>query len=126
MRMSSTYLSPSLNFYKKRIVIIMVAYWLISALSVSEKFVYHLRFLALYCLVCSNTRFTLPFASWIASAPIPVSLRLGNGIVGLKYWRILVLTLEKKTASEKRWNLFNIVILHKAGHIYYCCFSWNS
>ena len=66
-------------------------------MSVFEKLVNRFRFLALCCLAYfSNIRFVLPFASWVASAPIPVSLRLGNGVVGLK----------KKTASEKHWSLF--------------------
>ena len=136
--MSSIYLSPSLNFTSKRVVTIMAAYWPISAMSVSEKLVYRFRFFALYCLACfSNTRFTLPFASRVASAPILVSLRLGNGVVGLKYWRIPVLVLkEKEQKKSKKKKLlknngtysatFNVVILHKAGNIHYRCFSWNS
>ena len=67
----------------------------------------------------SSTRFTLPFALRVASTPIPVSLWLGNGIVGLKYWRIPVLILknkqkQQKTASEKQWNLFCR---------FHCCFT---
>ena len=86
----------------------MAVYWPILALLVFEKLVYHFRFLVLCCLACfSSTHFTLPFALRVASAPIPVSLWLGNGIVGLKYWRISVLILKKqKTASEKQWNVF--------------------
>ena len=86
----------------------MAVYWPISALSVSEKLVYCFRFLALYCLTCfSNTRFTLLLASQVASAPIPVSLRLGNGVVRLKYRRIPVYSSwKKKTAFEKQSNLF--------------------
>ena len=104
--MSSIYLSPSPILTSKRVVKIMAAYWPISALLVSEKLVYHFCFLALCWLACfSSTHFTLPFASRFASALIPVSLRLGNGTVRLKYWRILVLILKKKqkkkTASEK-------------------------
>ena len=119
--MSSTYLSPPSIFTSKRVATIMEAYLPITALSVSEKLVYRFCFLALYCLACfSNTCFMLPFASWVASAPIPVSLWLGNGIVRLKYWRKPVLILNKKKhdktkkptttkyhpASEKQWNLF--------------------
>ena len=84
----------------------MNVYRPISALSVSEKLVYCFRFLALCWLACfSNTRFTPPFASRVAAAPIPVSLWLGSHIVGLKYWRIPVLIL-KKIVSEEQWNLF--------------------
>ena len=86
----------------------MAAYWLISALLVFEKLVYHFRFLALCCLACfSNTCLMLSFALRVASAPIPVYLRLGNGVVGLKHWQIPVLILKKKTTvSEKQLNLF--------------------
>ena len=72
----------------------------------SAKLVYRFRFLALYWLACfSNTRFTPPFASRVAAAPIPVSLWLGSRVVGLKYWRIPVLIL-KNIAYEEQWNLF--------------------
>ena len=57
------------------------------------------RFLALTlrCLACfSNTCFTLLLASRVASAPIPVSLQLGNGVVGLKYRQIPEIILLKK------------------------------
>ena len=109
----------------------MAAYWLISALSVFEKLVYHFHFLALCCLACfSNTCLMLSFALRVASAPIPVYLRLGNGVVGLKQWRIPVLILKKKQQFLKNNGTysatFTVVILHKAGNIHYCCFSWNS
>ena len=69
----------------------------------SAKLVYRFRFLALYWLACfSNTRFTPPFASRVAAAPIPVSLWLGSRVVGLKYRRIPVLTL-KNIASEEQF-----------------------
>ena len=132
--MSSIYLSPSLNFTSKRVVTIMAAYWPISALSVSEKLVYRFRFFALYCLACfSNTRFTLPFASRVASAPILVSLRLGNGGSRAEILAYTGTRLEKKKKKKKLLKnngtysaTFNVVILHKAGNIHYRCFSWNS
>ena len=100
-------LAPPSIFTSKCVVTIIAAYWPISALSVSEKLVYHFRFLALCCLACfSNTRFTVPFASRVASTPIPVSLRLGNGIVWLKYWWLPVLIL-KKTKKQKKKNKKN-------------------
>ena len=81
--MSSTHLSPSLNFYKQAHSNNNGSVLAISVVSVSEKLVYRFRFIALCCLACFlNTRFTLPFASRVASAPIPVSL-LGNGVVSL-------------------------------------------
>ena len=87
-------------------------YWPISALSVSEKLVYRFRFLTLYCLACfSNTRFTLLLASRVANAPIPVSLRLGNGVVRLKYWRVPVYSSWKK---KKQSNLF---------YYFQCCYT---
>ena len=102
----------------------MAAYWPISALSVSEKLVYRFRFFALYCLAYfSNTRFTLPFASRVANAPILVSLRLGSGVVGLKYWRIPVLVLKKKKNKKKNkkksfWKTMELILppLH-------CCYT---
>ena len=130
--MNSTYLNLSLNVTSKRVVTIMAAYWPISGLSVSEKLVYRFRFLALYCLACfSNTRSTLPFASRAASSPIPVSLRLGNGKVGLKYWTpVLILKKNKKKTKKQLLKnnrtysaTFNVVILHKAGNIHCRCFS---
>ena len=118
---------PSI-FTSKHVAIIMAAYWPISALSVSEKLVYRFCSLALCCLACFfNTHFTIPFALRVASAPTPVSLRLGNGEFGLKYWRIPVLILKKKAQLLKNNGTcsvtFTVVILHKA---HYCCFSWSS
>ena len=117
-------------YTSKCVVTIMAAYWPMSALSVSEKLVYHFCFLALCCLACfSNTRFTLPFASRVASTLIPESLWLGNGVVGLKYWRIPVLILKKNQLLKNNGAytaIFTVVVLHKAGNIHYRCFSWNS
>ena len=45
------------------------------------------------------------------------ALRLGNGIVGLKYWQIPVLILKKNSASKEHWNLF--CCLH-------CCYTVES
>ena len=98
---------PPSIFKSKRVVTLIAAYWPISALSVSKKLLYRFRFLALCHLACfSNTHFTCLFASQVASTPILVSLRLGNGVVGLKYWRIPVLILKRKPDSEKQWSLF--------------------
>ena len=99
--MSSTYLRPSLNFYKQprsnnngNVLADLgsVGVWEVG-----------ISFPLLSALLpgFSNTRLTLPFALWDASASIPVSLRLGNGIVGLKYWRIPVLILKNKTQLLK-------------------------
>ena len=80
---------------------------------------YRFRFLALCWLACfSNTRFTAPFASRVATALIPVSLWLGSRVVGLKYWRIPVLILKKKQLLKNNGTYsatFTVVILHKAG-----------
>ena len=123
--MSSTYLSPSLNFYNTCIVTISC----ISTRSVSAKLVYRFCFLALCWLACfSNKHFTPTFASRVATTPIPVSLWLGSRVVGLKYWWIPVLIF-KNIASEEQWNLYSetfTVMLHKGGNIHYHCFSWNS
>ena len=76
----------------------MAANWPILALSVSEKLVYRFHFLALCCLArFSNTRFVLPFALRVASAPNPVSLWLGNGVV----------RLEKKTQLPKNIGAYS-------------------
>ena len=116
------YLSPSLNFYKQARSN--------TNGSVLACLIYRFCFLVLCCLACfSNTRLTLPFALRVASAPTPVSLWLGNGVVGLKYWRIPVLNLKKKKKGRKQLLKNNgpySAILHKARNIHYCCFSWNS
>ena len=49
----------------------------------------------------SNTRFTPLFASWVATALIPVSLWLGSHVVGLKYWY----SSWKKTSFWKKMEL---------------------
>ena len=70
---STSYLRPSLNFYKHACFRFLAAfpysaeYWTISALLVSEKLVYRFHFLALFGLVCfSNTRFMPLFTLWVA------------------------------------------------------------
>ena len=103
--MSSTYLSPSLNFYKhvcsSNNSCISADLGSVDVREVGISF-------PLCWLACfPNTCFTSPFASRVPTAPIPVSLWLGSSVVGLKYWRISVLILKKKNpASEEQWNLF--------------------
>ena len=111
-------LAPPLIFTRKCVVTIMAAYWPISALLVSEKLVYRFRFLALCCLGCfSNTRFTLPFASRVASAP---DLSIFTAGKWHSWPEILANTgtdLEKKQKKNsfcKQWNLFC--------HLH-CCFT---
>ena len=80
--MSSTYLSPSLNFNKQ---VCSNNNGSVLADLGSENLVYRFCFLALCCLArFSNTCFALSFALRVASAPIPVSLRLENGVVRLE------------------------------------------
>ena len=82
----------------------ITAYRPISALLVSEKLVYRFQFLVLCWLTCfSNTRFTPPFASQVATVPIPVSLWLGSHVVKCRntgthleknsFWRTMELIL---------------------------------
>ena len=93
--MSSTYLSPSLDFYKQVRSNNNGSVLADLAVSVSEKLVNCFCFSALCYLACfSNTRFRLLYAS----APIPVSLQLGNGVVRLKYWGT---HLEKNNNAKK-------------------------
>ena len=75
------------------------------------------------------------FALCVTTALIPVSLRLGRRVVRLKYWRIVVLMLNKKKANKETQLLknngtysatFTVIILHRARNIHYRCFSWNS
>ena len=83
--------------------------------------VYHFHFLVLCWLACfSNTRFTPPFASRDATTLIPVSLRLGSCVVGLKYWYSSCYT-----PSGKKKKKYSIVMLRKATkvHVYLQCFS---
>ena len=126
--MSSTYLSPSLNFYKH---VCSSNDSCISADLGSVGFREVGILFPLCWLACfPNTCFTSPFASQVATATIPVSLWLGSRIVGLKYWRIPVLILKKKNQLLKNNGTysatFTVVILHKVGNIHYRCFSWNS
>ena len=103
--MSITYLSPSLNFYKQACSNNNGSV-LANPSSVGVWEVGILFPCSVACMACfSNTRFTLPFALRVASVPIPVSLRLGNGVVGLKYWRIPVLILKKKISFWKTMEL---------------------
>ena len=77
-------------------------------------------------LLKHTLHFTPPFARRVATALIPVPLREGNGVVGLKYWQIPVLILKLLKNNGTYATTFTVAILHKARNIYYCCFSWNS
>ena len=102
------------------IPIYSAAYRPISVLSVSEKLVYRVPFLALFWLACvsNNTCYTPSFASQVATAPIPVSLWLESRVVGLKDWRIPVVKWNKKKQLLKNENngtysaTFTVVILY--------------
>ena len=69
--------SISLNFYKR---VVMAVYWPI-CVSVRSWILF-----PLLALLPGFSNALHPFALQVASTLIPMSLRLGNGIVGLKYW----------------------------------------
>ena len=141
--MSNTYFSLSLNLYKhacsnnkKNATVLYprsgnftlkclwaaafsysAAYWPISALSVSEKLVYRFCFFVLCWLACfSNTRFTPPFASRVATAQIPVSLWLGSQVAWVLDYCCLYLSCVRATnTTQSLWET-TVGILKKS-----CC-----
>ena len=108
--MSSTYLSPFLNFYK-HVHVIIASYQQMLALSVSEKLVYHFRILALHLsallvgLLLQLTLYTsVCFMSCNRSDP-------GVILAGKLHSRTEIVAntgthLEKNQAFEEQWNLF--------------------
>ena len=74
-----------------------------------------------------NIKHTPPFASRVATTPIPVTLWLGSRVVGLKYWRIPVLVLKKKQNRKMELILPPSLLLYytRPQIFHYCHFSWN-
>ena len=101
-------LAPPSIFTSKRVVTIMAAYWLILPLSVSEKLVYHFRFLAalLPWLASPHTLHgSVCFVDCKRSDP--------SVLVAGKWHNRTEILLNTGTYSAT----FTVVILHKAGKI---------
>ena len=142
--MSSTYLSPPSIFTSKCVATIMEAYLPITALSVSEKLVYRFCFLAPYCLACFSNTFhgSVCFVGCKRSDPsvlVAGKWHSQTEILAKTGTHLDQKKNTKKKKSQQQQNItqllknngtysatFNVVILHKAGNIHYCCFSWNS